>query len=169
MPFTPFHFGPAACLKALLPSKFSFVAFCYAQVITDLEVAYYIVTEHVPAHRFTHTYVGAIFIALVSGVTAIPIHKFISSTLKKSSFNSLFTNPLTFKISLLSALLGTYSHVFLDSIMHADVAPFWPLYEGNPFLGIIPLSILHLICMVLGIIGILWLGQKMKYMSSIQK
>ena len=42
MPATPFHFGPGAVLKALLPRHFSFTVFCLAQVVTDCEVAYYL-------------------------------------------------------------------------------------------------------------------------------
>jgi len=42
MPFTPFHFGPAAALKAAAPAHFSFMVFCYAQVVTDLESGFYL-------------------------------------------------------------------------------------------------------------------------------
>jgi hypothetical protein len=35
MPFNPFHFGPGAAIKAVIPAQFSLVEFCYAQVVTD--------------------------------------------------------------------------------------------------------------------------------------
>jgi len=58
MPFTPFHFGPAAALKAAAPTRFSFTVFCYAQVVTDLETGFYLVRGEYPVHRFFHTYLG---------------------------------------------------------------------------------------------------------------
>jgi hypothetical protein len=65
MPFTPFHFGSGAAIKAVLPGRFSFVVFCQAQLITDLESAYHLVRGDYPVHRFFHTYLGATFVALV--------------------------------------------------------------------------------------------------------
>ena len=38
MPFTPFHFGPGALLKAAAPRHVSLIAFCAAQVLTQIPV-----------------------------------------------------------------------------------------------------------------------------------
>ena len=45
----------------------------------------------------------------------------------------------------LSSLFAAYSHVFLDSFMHADLKPFWPITEYNPFLGLIPILDIYLL------------------------
>lgn len=37
MPFTPFHLGPAAALKIVLPTSFSFTVFGFTQVLIDIE------------------------------------------------------------------------------------------------------------------------------------
>ena len=34
----------------------------------------------------------------------------------------------------IGALTGTFSHVFLDSIMHTDIRPFHPFSDANPLL-----------------------------------
>ena len=59
MPFTPFHFGPGAALYAMAPRQLSFLAFCAANVLIDVEPLYYMLTDQYPWHRFFHTYVGA--------------------------------------------------------------------------------------------------------------
>jgi hypothetical protein len=45
-----------------LPGRFSFTVFCYAQVVTDLEPAYYMLRGQYPVHRFFHSYLGATMI-----------------------------------------------------------------------------------------------------------
>ncbi len=50
-----------------------------------------------------------------------------------------------------SALLGTYSHVLLDSIMHGDMNPFWPMTVRNHLLGYIDAYRLHAICAITGV------------------
>jgi membrane-bound metal-dependent hydrolase YbcI (DUF457 family) len=64
-----------------------------------------------------------------------------------------FTDRITIGSAAISAFIGTYSHVFLDSIMHADVKPFSPFSTGNPFYRIISLFTLHAFCIVLGVLG----------------
>jgi len=158
MPFTPFHLGPAALLKALLPRRFSFVVFCYAQIITDLEVAYYIWMRESPLHRFTHTYGGAIIVGLFCGLTGPQLHRVAAKFAERSSLKSLIVDPLPLTISVLSALIGTFSHVLLDSIKHHDIEPLWPLSGANVLQDAISLPILHLLCMSSGIAGLIWGG-----------
>jgi hypothetical protein len=156
MPFTPFHFGPAALLKGILPTRFSFLVFCYAQVLIDLEVAYYISIKDPPLHRLAHTYVGALLAGLVCGLTGPWLHRLAVRYSQRSPYKSLIFDSLSIKVSITSALLGTVSHVFFDSIMHRDMEPLWPFSEGNVLRGVLPLSALHLLCMTTGILGLIW-------------
>src|SRR5262245_1529736 len=73
MPFTPFHFGPAAVMKAVAPAHFSFTVFCYSQVVTDLESGFYLFRGEYPVHRFFHTYVGATIVGLACALTGRPV------------------------------------------------------------------------------------------------
>jgi len=43
-------------------------------------------------------------------------------------------------------LVGTLSHIALDSIMHVDVEALWPFVAGNRFQGVISLDALHGAC-----------------------
>jgi hypothetical protein len=66
MPVTPFHFGPGAMVHAVAPKHISFLAFCTANVLMDVEPLYYMVTRQYPLHRFLHTYVGATIVLLAT-------------------------------------------------------------------------------------------------------
>jgi hypothetical protein len=59
MPITPFHFGPGLAFKSVTGSWFSFTVFCFAQVVIDLEPAWFMLTGDAYIHRFLHTYFGA--------------------------------------------------------------------------------------------------------------
>jgi hypothetical protein len=75
MPFTPFHFGPGAAVKAVAPRYFSFTVFCFAQIVTDLETAYYMLRGEYPLHRWLHTYLGATIVAVLCSLIGRPICK----------------------------------------------------------------------------------------------
>ncbi len=162
MPATPFHFGPGAALKALLPRYFSFTVFCLAQVVTDCEVAYYLLRGKYHVHRWCHTYLGATAVALGCALLGRPL---CDSVLRQwhsrpgapfRRYLLLFDptgGPITIRSALAGAFLGTYSHVFLDSIMHSDIQPFRPFSDANALHGLIGLLPLHLLCVAAGVLG----------------
>jgi membrane-bound metal-dependent hydrolase YbcI (DUF457 family) len=51
------------------------------------------------------------------------------------------------------AFLGTFSHVLLDSMVHADVQPWAPFSESNVLLGTIDFGALQLLCIGVGVLG----------------
>jgi len=53
--------------------------------------------------------------------------------------------------------VGTYSHVLLDSVMHADLRPLAPFAETSALLGIVSVGTLHLLCVFGGVLGALLL------------
>jgi hypothetical protein len=64
MPITPFHFGPGAAIHVVAPRQLSFLAFCAANVLIDIEPMYYMLTAQERLHRFFHTYIGATVVAI---------------------------------------------------------------------------------------------------------
>jgi membrane-bound metal-dependent hydrolase YbcI (DUF457 family) len=71
--------------------------------------------------------------------------------------------PLGWSAAAIGAFVGTYSHVALDSIMHADIQPFAPFSSANAELGLMSVPMLHLACVVAGIAGlILWIATHSK-------
>jgi membrane-bound metal-dependent hydrolase YbcI (DUF457 family) len=53
----------------------------------------------------------------------------------------------------MTGLIGTYSHILLDGIMHADMNPLWPFADGNPLLGLLDVGLLHVVCAICGVVG----------------
>ena len=63
--------------------------------------------------------------------------------------------PIRWPVALVSAFIGTFSHVLLDGIMHADVEPFWPLTRANGLLGLMSVQAMHWFCLGSGVAGAL--------------
>ena len=158
MPVTPFHFGPAAAVKAAFPNKFSFVAFGLSQVIIDMEPLFYMSQGLWPIHRFFHTYVGATVVAVLVAILGKPICEWIlrlwNGRLSARQKVWLGLDPrISYTAAALGALFGGYSHVLLDSIMHADMRPFAPFSNENSILLVISIENLHIFCTIFGILG----------------
>lgn len=50
------------------------------------------------------------------------------------------------------------ANVLVDSVMHADMAPFAPLSSSAPLWLLVSLEALHLFCLVSGLLGLAMLG-----------
>jgi len=151
MPFTPFHMGIGIFTKAILQSSFSLMVFGWAQIVMDLQPLLVMITGHGHLHGFSHTYLGASLIAILSALSG----KYLSEFGLRLLGISKRENPIKIAwwVVFLSAFIGTFSHVFLDSIMHADVQPYYPVSLYNDLWGIISVSMLHKICIYSGLIG----------------
>ncbi|MFL6601289.1 MAG: hypothetical protein ACJ8R9_08150 [Steroidobacteraceae bacterium] len=108
MPITPFHFGHGAAIHAAAPRYVSFLAFCAANVLMDIEPLYYILTRQYPLHRFFHTYVGAAIIA-ISTAALFTVSPHAARALRLTiSFN---WQDLGMRAVAIGAAAGTISHV----------------------------------------------------------
>ncbi len=56
--------------------------------------------------------------------------------------------------SHLGGLVGRVSHSVLDSLMLSDLVPFWPFSNNNPLLDSLGIGALHILCVVLGLVGV---------------
>ena len=158
MPITPFHLGPAAIVKAVLRDKFSFTIFGFSQILIDLQPLFSMLGADIALHGLSHTYFGASIIAIVAALIGRPVCQFFLcgwnrhlSTTESSLL--MVKEKISWSIAFSSALIGTYSHILLDSIMHTDLIPFYPLNIKNSLLGLMPINTLHLICLITGIAG----------------
>jgi hypothetical protein len=131
MPFTPFHLGPGAAIKAACPRHFSLTVFSFTQVAIDCETLYYLLHRQYPVHRFFHTYVGATLVGLFCAIMGrflcqygLAAFGWATPSLFKALVGS--TSAISWRVAFVSAFAGTYSHVFLDSLMHPDIRPFDP-------------------------------------------
>lgn len=156
MPITPFHFGPAAAIHSFAPKHVSFLAFCAANVLIDIEPLYYMLTAQYPLHRFFHTYIGASIIVLATGGLFFAALKLASVAKRLPNFfgwQDLKALPIW-----LGAAIGSYSHIALDSVMHSDIVPYAPFSEHNSLYRFVTLGELHAFCLLAGVVGIVILG-----------
>jgi len=150
MPFTPFHMGPGIVVKAILQSSFSLMVFGWAQIVMDIQPLVVMITGEGHLHGFSHTYIGATLLAIFSALSG----KYLSEVgLYVLGLNKQWQVKIAWWVSFLSAFIGTLSHVFLDSIMHSDVEPFFPLTTNNEFLGLISVQALHEACLYSALVG----------------
>lgn len=152
MPITPFHFGPGAALHAAAPAQVSFLAFCAANVRIDVEPLYFMLTHQDHLHRFFHTYLGALLVALATVVLFLAC--------QRAARRVRLPDPFGWqrRALALGAVMGSGSHIVLDSVMHADITPFAPFSDANPLLRVISLSALHGFCVACGAVALVVLG-----------
>lgn len=154
MPSTPFHMGPGLLFKALLQGSFSLMVFGWAQIVMDIQPLLVMLSGQGHLHGFSHTYLGATLLAVFSALSG----KYLGELGLRLIGRARFV-PIGGWVALLSAFIGTFSHVLLDSVMHADVQPFWPLSLANGLLGSLSLEWLHALCLGSGAFGaVLCLG-----------
>ncbi|MCM0612157.1 hypothetical protein KFJ24_06660 [Marinobacter sediminum] len=150
MPFTPIHMGPGIAVKALLQGSFSLMVFGWAQIVMDLQPLFVMVTGEGHLHGFSHTYLGAGLLAILSALSG----KYLSEIgLYVLGLNRDWSMVIGWRVAFLSAFIGTFSHVLLDSIMHADVEPFFPITTDNAIQGLLSVEALHQLCLYSGVIG----------------
>ena len=155
MPITPFHFGPGAVIHVLAPKHVSFLAFCAANVLIDIEPLYYMLTDQERLHRFFHTYVGASLVALATVALFLGCRWFARQIWLPNPFQWQSLGLLAVAIG---AAAGTSSHIVLDSVMHSDITPFAPFSDANPLFRLTTLPALHWLCLGSGAVALLILG-----------
>jgi len=150
MPFTPIHMGPGIFIKAIMRGSFSLMVFGWTQIIMDIQPLVVMITGEGDLHGFTHTYVGAVLIAIFSAMTGKHM-----SELGLRILGIAREKPITILwwVAFISAFIGSFSHVLLDSIMHADVEPFYPVTMTNSMHGWLSVSALHKFCLYSGMAG----------------
>lgn len=147
MPFTPLHFGVGALCHAVAPRRVSLSAFCAGTVLIDLEPLYYLLRGEFPLHRFWHSYVGATLLLLLAQLAFRWLRR-----------RDWFGFPQLTRANVFAGLsLGLYSHVLLDSVMHADMHPWWPVLGHNALLNWVSIDALYNGCLLAGVLGFIWL------------
>ena len=113
MPLTPFHLAAGLPLRKYVSIK----PFVLVNILIDLEVGFVMFFGMddlgYSLHRGMHTLGGATLAIVATMFIGIPYTRKILPT-------------------LYGAMLGAYSHIFLDALVHSDVEPFAPILYGNP-------------------------------------
>jgi hypothetical protein len=139
VPFTLFHWGPALLIFSLFISLDP-LALLISSVAVDAEgilVLFFnrniflqdCAAYSCPLHGPLHSIIGATVSALVIYLLLLLITRPFSKNLK---------NLLRIKddqVILTSALVGAYSHIFLDGFLYPEMSLAWPFWSWNPLFG----------------------------------
>ena len=125
------------------------MVFGWAQIIMDIQPLVVLLTGEGHLHGFSHTYIGATLIGIGSALTGKYAAEFGLRFIGEARYLSI-----SWPVTIISAFIGTFSHVLLDSVMHADVEPFAPFTLNNPFIGLLSIEALHKLCLYSGLLGI---------------
>ena len=164
MPVTPFHLLAIIPLKAIAPHRFSWSVFALTNVVIDLEpITYYLITLY-PSHRFFHTIIGATLIAILCATYGRRLCELAIKTLygelQDKEVKWLGEASIGKAAAWSGALIGAWSHLLLDSLMHEDIKPLSPFTDANPLLGVISMSNLNALCVVSGLLGVALLKKR---------
>lgn len=161
MPVTPFHIIAAAPIKAIIPRYFSWSIFTLTNIFIDLEPITYFILTGVPSHKFFHSILGATFLGLIS---ALYFRKLCENYITKWNKNlhpidRKWLEVKNSKISLFEGitggLIGAWSHLILDSMMHQDIKPLWPFFKNNILLNTYSSDTIIYCCSCLMVLGLI--------------
>ena len=159
MPFTTYHLIAGTAAKSITPKYFCFSTFALTNILIDSEVLYYLLATGIPSHKFFHTLFGVTLIGIFVGMFCKPICEFglrvWNKTFRMEKFSWFRTEVKIQTFAAWSgALIGAYSQLILDSIMHRDMSPFSPFSDYNGLQRIISVSTLHDLCTGLFVLGL---------------
>lgn len=159
MPFTPFHFGPGAALKAVAPRHFSFTLFAFTNVAIDVEPLVYLVADDYPVHRFFHTYAGATLAAVACYLVGRPVCSWAirlwNGRLSEAQSRWLEIEPRIAALpAAIGAVSGAWSHVLIDSLMHADMRPLAPFSAADGMDRFFSFAEIQGFCALIGALGL---------------
>lgn len=159
MPFTPFHFGPGLLIKGAVPRRFSVAAFVATNVCIDVETAFHLLRHDWPPHRQAHSLLGGTVVGLaVAGAIALG-RPLIKNVLRSTdALVSTETEPLPM---VAGGVLGGWSHSLLDSVVHPDVTPLWPVATTNSLFGLVPPLTLEFLCALTALAGAVWIWSRL--------
>lgn len=175
MPITPFHFGPGALIKVIAPKHFSWTIFALSNVLIDLEPVVLFLLIRAPEHPWLHTLPGALGVAAIVALFGRQGCEYFLQWWNRQLAPGWQTRWLLVVPSIskttawLSALVGTLSHIALDSIMHADVEALWPIISGNAIQGAISLGSLHALCVAAAVVALIIMLLARRFRASLRE
>lgn len=157
MPFTPFHWGISIFIQAILVFLDP-IALFVGSIIPDIEgiTAWYILPGMgLPLHGPLHSFTGAFLLGLITGIGSWFCFRYLFPKLiERFQLNLPFSLPeYSLRCSLLSAFIGTFSHITLDAPLYSEIDLIYPLGAGNPLYEIIPSMLIYSSCVFGFIIG----------------
>jgi membrane-bound metal-dependent hydrolase YbcI (DUF457 family) len=154
--------GPGCAVKAVAGDSFSLTVFGFAQITMDVEPLVRLFRGDTLLHGFSHTFLGGTVLAALAVLVGRPVCQRLLDVWTPAPDEPFLKwlrgqRVITLPAALSGALIGTFSHVVLDAILHADVQPFVPFWPGNPLRVLVSFEAMHLLCAGIGLLGCLGL------------
>lgn len=143
--------GPGLLIKSLLRGSFSLLIFGWSQIVIDVQPLVVLIRGAGTLHGISHTYGAATVIALFAALSGKWL---VALAVKVAVVQREGFRAIAWRTAMVSALIGAYSHVALDSFMHGDMAPFYPLALSNNLHGALTADVLHAVFLYSGIAGV---------------
>jgi membrane-bound metal-dependent hydrolase YbcI (DUF457 family) len=126
----------------------SLLTFLAVQILVDAEPLFYLMTDDLPLHRFTHTGLGATTVGVLTVLCIMALRHV-------PSIHTMFTGTGELETAglCLGALAGAVSHVVLDSVMHCDVRILAPFADSNGLFGLLGWDAVNWVCIGAGVAG----------------
>lgn len=125
------------------------MVFGWTQIIMDVQPLLVMLTGEGHLHGFSHTYIGAVLLGAFAALSSKHLSALGLVVLRINSN----IQPIAWWVVILSAYIGAFSHVAIDSVMHSDLEPFSPFNTEKPLLGIVSIDSLHKLCLYSGLAG----------------
>jgi len=152
MPFTPFHLGPLLIIGLPLRNRLHAPTLLVGGIILDVEPLLVLVYGlSYPLHGYAHTFIAGLAIGLATGYLLSKLERFLRILWLPLKLET--KNHLNIKNYLVAGILGTTSHILLDTPLYNDIRPFYPL-NTNPLYSPGLTNLIYQSCLLLGIIGI---------------
>ena len=161
MPITPYHIIAGVAAKAIKPKYFSWTVFVLANIAIDTEALYFLATTGMASHKIFHTLIGATIIAIICATLGKYICEFglkILNYILPNRISLLWfdrSTKINHTAAWSGAIIGAYSHIFLDSLVNIDMRPLFPFSDQNYLLGLISLQNMYYLCIGAFLIGII--------------
>ena len=109
MPITPLHFGLLAPINHFAPGRVSNVSFILVNLWMDASAIEYTLFGTGEITHTGHSFLGAMIVATIIGMCGVRSSKWV-----------------------FGAYLGGITHILLDMLVHPEMNPFEPVFNGNP-------------------------------------
>jgi len=155
-PLTPFHLGPALLFATLFPYLEPWT-FLMANIVVDLEPFLVMVFDldvrwEYPLHGYLHTLPFGAVVALALAWCMSLVYRYLGK-------------PAEFRRIAVTALLGVWLHVILDSFLYTDIRPLFPS-DWNPLYGLLSTLEVYSFCVLVFLVGVLlYLSRKFRTLS----
>lgn len=152
MPFTPIHFGFSIFIFGILPFMDP-IALLVGAVIIDLEPIFYLITGIGQMHGIMHSTLGVLVFIIPTTLISWLFHRFLKFEKYLPRYNVY--------LSVLSGILGLYSHVVFDGILYSEIMFLYPFSnQAGMLYNLIPHNAVYWILGILFLIGLVLITLK---------